>query len=526
VALPADTRPTAHRRASHDVAFPTGCEQRVHPPTPRALVPVVLVSAGLLLAAVFVAALLVGGGGPPPPLAGLPDAGALTGWGRPVVDLAGRVLAVLTVGQLTYAALLAPAAPTGPGSGALRALRGSTWSAAGWLAAEVLTLVLTASALYGVPVSDLSPQAVLALPSQLPVGRATVWVVVLLTVLIAGSARLARGTLRARRAQARTAAVALLLVSLTAVTVPGVLAGHSAAADDHIPAVIALSVHVITASLWVGGLAGLLLYGRGRSQTVHAVRRFSALALACVVLLLASGVFAAVLVAGPPAASWASQGWALLLAVKTALLGLLAAIGWWHRRRTLPALAAGTPGAFLRLGVLEVALMALTLTLSVALAASPAPTPSTGTTGTPSGAPAPAVPDDTDPQGTAPGDNGTAVDPPAPVKADVPAPTTPTIAQDMSGHDHGDLSVSILVDEDRFHVAGTVRPGQPVTVYNSSDAAVTITALDGSFEADVGPRTFITFTAPTEPGDFGFTSRPEGRAVHGFVDTLLVRADP
>ncbi len=212
------------------------------------------------------------------------------------------------------------------------------------------------------------------------------------------------------------------------------------------------------------------------------------------------------------------------LSLKTVLLGLLAAIGWWHRRRTLPALAAGTPGAFVRLGVLEVALMALTLTLSVALAASPAPTPPTGTTGTASGAPTPAPEDDA--AGTAPRDNAADAGPQAPVETDVSTPTTQAAVEDMSGHDHGDLSVSILVDQDRFHVAGTVRPGQAVTVYNSTDTAATISALDDSFDADVRPRTFITFTAPTEPGDYHFTSRPQERAVNGFTDTLLVRADP
>lgn len=486
-----------------------------------------LVPAGLLLSGVFVVALLVGGGGPPPPLAGLPDAGALTGWGRPMVDLAGRLLAVLTVGQLTYAVLLAPAASTGPAAGSLRALRGTTWSAAGWLVAEVSALVLTASALYGVPVTGLSPQAVLALPTQLPVGRAAVWIAVLLAVVIVGSARLGAGPSGDLRGQIRGGALVLLLAALSAVTVPVVLTGHSSAAEDHVPAVLALSVHVVTASLWVGGLAGLLLHGRDRSQAVQAVRRFSALALACVVLLIVSGAVAAVLVAGPPSWSWTSEGWVRLLLVKAALLGVLATIGWWHRRRTLPALAAGRPGAFVRLGMVEVALMTLTLTVSVALAASPAPTPSIQTTATTSGGSAPAVADDdANPEGTAPRDDAPEAEAEAPGEADVSAPTTQAPAEDMSGHDHGDLSVSVLVDEDRFHVASTVRPGQSVTVYNTSDSAATITALDGSFDADVPRRTFITFVAPAEAGDYEFVSRAEGSAVDGFADTLLVRAGP
>lgn len=96
----------------------------------------------------------------------------------------------------------------------------------------------------------------------------------------------------------------------------------------------------------------------------------------------------------------------------------------------------------------------------------------------------------------------------------------------MTGHDHGQLSVSILVDEDRFHVAGTVRPGQPVTVYNSSDSVATVTALDGSFDVEVPARALITFSAPAEEGAHDFMSWSEGSPVNGFADSLLVRAGP
>lgn len=462
----------------------------------------VLVPAGLLLTGVFVAALLVGGGRPLAPTAGLPDAGAFTGWGRPVVDLLGRLLAVLTVGQLTYAALLAPRALTGPTAGALRALRGTTWSAAGWLGAEVAALVLTASSLYSVPVTELSLEAVLALPVQFPAARASLWVALLLGLVVVGSAWLVRRGAGGRGGRFRGATAVLLLAALGAVVVPAVLAGHSASAANHVPAVLALSVHVVTASLWVGGLVGLLLHGRDRSEVVPGVRRFSALALACVALLLASGVVAALLVAGTPSWSWTGEGWAQLLVVKTALLALLAAMGWWHRRRTLPALAAGRPRGFLRLGVVESALMTATVALSVALAASPTPAP-----------PVEAI-------------TSAPVDSAASLGADTPTSTTEGPVEDMSGHDHGDLSVSILVDEDRFHVAGTLRPEQPVTVYNISNSAATITALDGSFGVDVPARTFVTFPAPTEVGDYDFVSRSEGSPVDGFADTLLVRGAP
>lgn len=459
------------------------------PPSRPALA---VVLAGMLFVGVFVAALLLAGGRPVAPPTGLADAGSLTRWSLLVVDLLVRLLALLTVGQLVYAALLAPA-PDGPAPGTLPVMRGTAWSAAGWLSAEITAVVLTASDVLGVPLTGLTLQAVMGVATELPAGRAALVVAGMLVVVAVGSAQLVRRNLDALT---RTAAVVLLLLALGAVVVPGVLAGHSAAAEDHLPAVLALSAHVVTASLWVGGLAGLLLHGRAPAVAVTTVRRFSAMALACVVVLLLSGTVAVLLVAGPPSWSWTGEGWAWLLILKTVSLGLLATMGWWHRRRTLPALAAGRPGAFLRLATVEMLVMATTIALSVALAATPAPR---------EGAPATGA-------GPQHGMTTAGLD-----------PYMPPQSEDMSGHDHGDLSVSILVDEQRLHVPGPVLPGQPVTVFNSTDSPVTVTALDGSFEAEVPAQALITFAAPDDPGSYRFLSRSTGGPVGGLADTLLVR---
>lgn len=514
------------------------------PPPPRGRVrPRSLPAAAgsLLLLGVLVAALTVGGGRPVPVTAGLPDPGALTGWARPAVDLLVRLLAVLTVGQLAFVALLVPSSGTaaaGPDPAAVRAARWSTWSALGWLGAEAASLVLTASSLYGVPVTRLSAQGVLALLTQLSVGRATLWVglllgAVVIGLLLLGSVLRETVLLRADRAAAAWVwcARGLLLLALAAVVVPVVLAGHSAAAEDHAMAVGSLSVHVVSASLWAGGLTGLLLHARGAPDAATAVHRFSVLALGAVVLLATSGAVAAWLVAGTPTWAWTGEGWARLLLAKTALLLALAVVGWWHRRRTLPALRAGRPRAFARLGAAELVLMALTLTVSVALSVSPPPAPAADVpdvalvTVPQAAAPAPAAADGVaaDP---GPGDGlAGPLAPPAENGAADPAPVeVPAPAGDMSGHDHGELSVSVLVDEERFHVSGTVRPGQPVTVYNSGPSAVTITALDGGFDVAVPSRTFTTFPAPAEVGEHPFRSRSPGAPVDG-DDVLLVSDD-
>ena len=89
----------------------------------------------------------------------------------------------------------------------------------------------------------------------------------------------------------------------------------------------------------------------------------------------------------------------------------------------------------------------------------------------------------------------------------------------MSGHDHGKLAVAILVDDTRFHVSGPVAAGQSVTVYNQSTADVTITADDGSFDAEVPGQTLLTFVAPGAAGEYAFSSRHSAP----FADVLVVR---
>ena len=89
----------------------------------------------------------------------------------------------------------------------------------------------------------------------------------------------------------------------------------------------------------------------------------------------------------------------------------------------------------------------------------------------------------------------------------------------MSGHDHGDLSVGVFIDDARFHVSEPVSPGELVTVYNESGVDVTITAQDGSFDAVAPGQTFVTFAAPAEPGEYAFSSKHSP----DFRDVLVVR---
>jgi hypothetical protein len=89
----------------------------------------------------------------------------------------------------------------------------------------------------------------------------------------------------------------------------------------------------------------------------------------------------------------------------------------------------------------------------------------------------------------------------------------------MAGHDHGELSVGVLIDGTRFHVPRPVDAGSVVTVFNSSDDEASITADDGSFDVDVPGHALVTFPAPGRAGSYAFGSRTDS----SYRDVLVVR---
>jgi copper transport protein len=117
-------------------------------------------------------------------------------------------------------------------------------------------------------------------------------------------------------------------------------------------------LHVLAASVWVGGIAFLLLalpaatrrlHGPERSRLLLAVlSRFSPLALTAVLVIAATGVVQAYIdVRSLDALLHSTYG--TLILVKTALLAALIVLGWVNRSRVIPALrrvtAAGEPPA-------------------------------------------------------------------------------------------------------------------------------------------------------------------------------------
>ncbi|ROR43011.1 cytochrome c oxidase assembly protein [Kitasatospora cineracea] len=293
---------------------------------------------------------------------GLAGPGALTDWGLPLARAVADTSAVVTVGLLLLVLLL-PSPTTKLTAAQSRHVLWVCAAALTWAGASCAVLVLTLSDLLALPVGDvLAGSGSLAdFALNIPQGRALA--LSTLTALAVGTFSPALGT--------ATAVRTTLLLSLAGL-LPPVFTGHSAAAGNHDSAVVTLAVHVLAAAVWVGGLAGLLVLAvRDRPALAGAVRRFSPLALWCLIAVAASGTANAALRLESPADLLHTRYGQLVLA-KAALLVLLASIGHLHRRRCLPRLGT-EPAPFVRLAAVEGLLMAATLGLAVALSRSPAP---------------------------------------------------------------------------------------------------------------------------------------------------------
>jgi cytochrome c oxidase assembly factor CtaG/putative copper export protein len=328
----------------------------------------------LLSVVVLVVVLAAGGGGPGRVPAGLPDSGPVTGWGLPLSRLVADLAGVATVGLLLAAGFLVPSPTTvltRPGFGAAQlAVRSSMV----WAVAVAFELWLTVSDLLGMtPGRALDATLVRSFVTQIPQGRALLAQLVL-ALVVAGVAR-----------SALTSSRSFLAAVLAGVTlVPPTLTGHSSASGHHDLAVASLMVHVVSASLWVGGLLALLWLAITSSRSAElraderglslALVRFSALAGVCWVAVGVSGVVNAAVRLQPGDLFTSSYG--VLVMLKALALLVLGGFGWWHRRYTVPQMELDvrrTKLLFARVAAVELLVMGATLGLAVGLSRTPTP---------------------------------------------------------------------------------------------------------------------------------------------------------
>jgi putative copper export protein len=286
-------------------------------------------------------------------------AGALAGTTLPALlgtglTRAGGDVAGITCVGLALVGLFLPVGAPEANRVRRRADRALVVVGGAWVVLALLGIAFRAADGYGRPVTSLTGPDVLVWTTNLAAGRGA-----LLTVACA-AAVLGCAVARLRDPGLVPGRI-VLVIALLGMLTPGVT-GHASSSASHEVAVTTVALHVAAASLWVGGLAAILvLLGRRRELLVTALPRFSTLAGACLAVVTVSGVLTAQVRLG----SWAAlffTGYGALVIAKAVALVLLGGLGLLTRRR----MAAGR-APVLRWAGVEVTLMAVTLGLAAAL---------------------------------------------------------------------------------------------------------------------------------------------------------------
>lgn len=298
---------------------------------------------------------------------GLPDPGPVTTYGLPFVRAAGEIAAVVAIGSFLFAAFFVPPQDNGVLDVAgYRALRMGAVASGVWTGCAVLLVPLTISDVSGLPLRDhLNPATIWALASLVDIASAWRW-----TALIAAAVTLASLPVL------RWSWTPLLLIGSLVSLVPLALTGHSSAGGAHDLATNSLMIHLVAAGLWAGGLLALLAHAmRGGEHADLAARRFSAVALWCLLAMAISGAINALV--RVQFSDLFGTGYGRLVIVKVTALCALGVIGWRQRRSGIAALQAdpGARGPLIRLALIEAAVFGVTFGVAVGLGRTPPPPP-------------------------------------------------------------------------------------------------------------------------------------------------------
>lgn len=191
------------------------------------------------------------------------------------------------------------------------------------LAGAILKLVVQATSSAGIPLGDvfaLGLGPVLATRAGMLDG-----IRVLAALVVLACALLWRSKIAAAVAGAGIVVVMITLALL----------GHAWGVEPPVAAVAVDVVHQLAVTAWVGGLVALVTVGT-TSRTDELTRRFSRVALYALIVVVLSGLASAAWqTAADPSTLTTAYG--ILLLVKIALVAVMAALGWWQRRRLAKA---------------------------------------------------------------------------------------------------------------------------------------------------------------------------------------------
>jgi copper transport protein len=284
----------------------------------------------------------------PPPQFVIPSLGESAATPSLIGSRWALLLALLaSVGLVAFRAVVAR--PLQVKGGSERALRSVTLAAGVALAVALVAapvyLVLATAQFSLRPWTDLG--AIVPLVRDSGFGRAfsDLWgVLALLAVASALALALDRPGRARRSGEALLAVFGAAACAAAALALPG-LAGHPATTSP-VGLMLALDwAHLAAASIWIGGLLGLLVLaaaseaGNRVAVLAVAVPRFSRAAIVSVAVLLATGIIASI-VHLPTLASLWDTNYGLALIAKSALLACALVLGAVNNLRSRPRLVA------------------------------------------------------------------------------------------------------------------------------------------------------------------------------------------
>jgi putative copper resistance protein D len=142
-------------------------------------------------------------------------------------------------------------------------------------------------------------------------------------------------------------------------------------------AMISMELHVLGAAVWTGGLgAVVVVLAANRTLLAATLPRFSKLATACLCVVVATGLFNAVVELGSvPGRNLAENlfgtGYGTLVILKLVCFGLLAALGANIRWRLMPGIVRHQRTAIIGWATLELAVMGAAFGFAVVLVRTP-----------------------------------------------------------------------------------------------------------------------------------------------------------
>jgi copper resistance protein D len=299
------------------------------------------------------------------PVPGVTEPDAVVHYGLPVVRVLLNVAAVVTVGLSLLPILIGYDRPARAEVVLVAARRFAAVSALVWAVCALVALVLQTAEVR--PGDGVSLSAVAAYVDEVGAGKALLFVAGLAAVSFGlGLAAIRVGEQVPAELRAAVALFALLPLPVT---------GHASNFRWHDFTMVSLELHVLGAAAWTGGLgAVVVLLAANRSLLATALPRFSKLATVCLAVVAVTGVFNGIVeLSGPRDLLEAlfGTGYGVLVLLKVACLGLLAAFGANIRWRLLPAVMRQRPTALAGWAALELTVMGLAIGFAVVLTRAP-----------------------------------------------------------------------------------------------------------------------------------------------------------